>query len=251
MVFLMSFTVFSYAQTDVVAPDDEVFLSEDNSHVEISEQVYETSNKAPDFRVPSEKKIDDFRKDKRFQYKDASKITPPPSWFNKIIYQIADLFSKLFSGVVGSGALGFIAILIIIAIIVLIIFKLTGVKFRSIFGKQKLDTPPINIYTENVHEMEFDALIENALKNKDYRLVIRFMYLKNLKELTDKGIINWNINKTNYSYQHEIKDNNLRSKFLDTTFIFDYVWYGEFPVDEMNFSTAYNELNQFNEMIGK
>ena len=80
-------------------------------------------------------------------------------------------------------------------------------------------------------------------------MATRFLYLKNLKLLSDKLIIKWNINKTNYSYQHEIKDAAIRSGFLETTFIFDYVWYGEFPVDEYQYSIVENRMNDFNKMV--
>ena len=248
----MNFVLFSRAQSDddtILVGDDFFEQIADSTYVEKEDHKPVIENIAPIFRIPSEKKIEEFQNDKRFQYE-----TPQPktlSWLDKLKYKIIDFFLELFSGVARSGAASFIVILAVIAIVVFIIFKLTGIKFRSIFGKQKLDTPPIDIYSENVHEMDFDTLIANALKNKDYRLVVRFMYLKNLKKLTDNGVIAWNINKTNYSYQFEIKDITLRDKFLDTTFIFDYVWYGEFPIDEMNFSRAYDELNQFNQMIGK
>lgn len=107
----------------------------------------------------------------------------------------------------------------------------------------------IDIYTENVHNMNFDELIANALKNKDYRLVVRFLYLKNLKLMSDKEIIDWSTNKTNYSYQYEIKNNSLRNKFLEATLIFDYVWYGEFALDESQFSEINRRMNEFNNMV--
>ena len=112
-----------------------------------------------------------------------------------------------------------------------------------------MDTPEIDIYTENVHNMDFDSLIANALKNKDYRLVIRFLYLKNLKLLTDKEFIEWKPNKTNYSYQYEIENQTVRSQFMEMTLIFDYIWYGEFIPDEANFPIIYNRMESFSKTI--
>jgi len=202
--------------------------------------------KGIDFRVPDQKKIEEFRNDSRFDYK---KVERAPSVWDRIKYRIYKFFRDLFGAAIDSGVPGIIVILVVVLIICLIILKVLGVDYKTVLGRKKIDTPEIDIYSENVHEMDFDTLISNALKNKDYRLAIRFLYLKNLKFLSDKEIINWNANKTNYSYQYEISNSILRSKFLETTLIFDYIWYGEFSVDEQRFSDINIRMNSFNKMI--
>lgn len=198
------------------------------------------------FRVPDKEKIEEYKKDSRFEYK---RVEREPSLWDKVKLWLARLFSNIFSAVAKSGMPGMVVIVIVIAIICLIVLKFFGVDYRKILGKKVIDTPEIDIYTENVHAMDFDSLISNAMKNKDYRLVVRFLYLKNLKILSDKEIIEWKAHKTNYSYQHEIKDTSIRSKFLENTLIFDYVWYGEFIPDEKNFSGIYTRMDDFSKMI--
>lgn len=201
---------------------------------------------SPEFRTPPDEKIEKYRQDKRFQY-DAKKVNA--GWWERILEWLSDKINGVFRIPSAMGAMGYVFIVVLIIPVVLIIMKLAGVDFSTIIGRKKLDTPEIDIYSENVHEMDFDTLISNALKNKDYRLAVRFLYLKNLKALADKGFIKWDVNKTNTSYQYEIQDDNIRHEFLDTTFIFDYVWYGEFPIDEHDYSKAYNELDNFNKML--
>lgn len=198
------------------------------------------------FRVPEREKIREYQKDSRFKYD-----TPQEglSAWDKFMHWLNDLFNKAFDSVSKSGAAGIILILAVLFAICLIVLKVMGIDYRKVLGKKKMDMSEIDIYTENVHEMDFDTLISNAMKNNDYRLVVRFMYLKNLKSLSDKEIISWNTNKTNYSYQHEITNTGLRSKFLETTLIFDYIWYGEFPIDESRFTDVHTRMNDFNKMI--
>lgn len=202
-----------------------------------------------DTRIPDKNKIEEFKKDSRFDYAKNKQQGAQISWWDRLWYNISEFIGKLLGSVAESGALSFVVITICILVVCFLLMKLMGVDYRTVLGKKKIDTPEINIYTENVHEMNFDALISKALQNKDYRLAIRFLYLKNLKSLSDKEIITWNANKTNYSYQYEIKNNNLRGKFLETTLIFDYVWYGEFPVEETRFSEISSRLNDFSNMI--
>lgn len=202
-----------------------------------------------DTRIPDKDKIEEFKKDSRFDYVRNKPQGAQISWWDRLLYDISEFINNLLGSVAESGALSFVVITICIIAVCLLLLKLMGVDYRTVLGKKKIDTPEIDIYIENVHDMNFDALISNALKNRDYRLAIRFLYLKNLKLLSDKEIITWNANKTNYSYQYEIKNNDLRSKFLETTLIFDYVWYGEFPVEETGFSQISLRLNDFSNMI--
>lgn len=204
------------------------------------------AQKEVDFRIPEKSKIEEYQKDSRFQYK---KVERSLSWWDKFWYAVSDFINGLFRVAAGSGMLSVVVVLIIILVVCLIIMKLIGVDYRTLMGKKKLDTPEIDIYTENVHNMNFDELISNALKNRDYRLVVRFLYLKNLKLMSDKEIIDWSTNKTNYSYQYEIKNNSLRNKFLEATLIFDYVWYGKFVLDESQFSEINRRMDEFNNMV--
>ena len=202
-----------------------------------------------DIRIPDKDKIEEYKKDSRFDYAKNKQQGAQISFWDRLWYDISQFIGDLIGSVSNSGALSFVVISICILVVCLLLMKLIGVDYRTVLGKKKIDTPEINIYTENVHEMNFDVLISNALQNKNYRLAIRFLYLKNLKLLSDKEIITWSSNKTNYSYQYEISNNNLRTKFLETTLIFDYVWYGEFPVQEARFSEISSYLNDFSNMI--
>lgn len=199
-----------------------------------------------DFRVPSKAKIKEYQEDNRFKYDEPQRGI---SAWDKFIYWLNYLANKIFKAFSDSGIPGIALLLVVVVLLCLLVLRFLGVDYRKVLGKKEIDTPEINIYTENVHEMDFDTLIANAMRNKDYRLVVRFLYLKNLKLLSDKEIIEWKTNKTNYSYQHEISNPNLRSKFLETTLIFDYIWYGEFTLDESRFSDINIRMNDFNNMI--
>ncbi|SBV91677.1 conserved hypothetical protein [uncultured Dysgonomonas sp.] len=197
-------------------------------------------------RIPDKSKIEEYRKDQRFEYKKEERGL---SWWNRILLAINNFINNLLGTVAESGMLSIVVLIIIVVVICLIVLKLIGVDYRILLGKKELDKSDIDIYTENVHEMNFDALISNALRNKDYRLAVRFLYLKNLKQMSDKDIIEWSAHKTNYSYQYEIQNSLLRSKFLETTLIFDYVWYGEFELDENKFTEVDSRMGDLNKMI--
>lgn len=203
-----------------------------------------------DLRIPDKERIEKFRNDKNFQYK-SEQPTRMPLWLQKILRGINEFLGKSLSKIFSREVAIIFLILVVSAIIIFIVLRSQNISFKTLFGKQKLEIDEGLFVAEDVNKMNFDELISQSLKTKNYRLAIRFMYLKNLKALSDKEIINWNPNKTNYSYQYEIENVRLRDGFLDTTRVFDFVWYGEFILGDENFQDAFNYFKEFNRMIDK
>lgn len=209
-----------------------------------------------DWRIPAKEKIEKFKADKDFDYGESK--TDQISFWERFLKWLAEKMPD-FNGINADNVstflevVKFVGIALIIAFLAYIVLRLFGVNFRAIFGKKKVDEKEIDdieVHTEDVNQMNFQTLISNAIAAKNYRLAIRYTYLSNLKQLSEKSIINWNPTKTNLSYLYEIKDEKLRKEFLRTTYIFDYVWYGEQTLDDAEFNIAYGLLNDFNGMIG-
>ncbi len=167
---------------------------------------------------------------------------------------IAHIFQRLFGSVsAGKSAASvfkYVILGIAAVLIIYIIFKLIGIDLLKLFRKkQNEELIPYNEYIENIHEINFDDAIEDALQVKDYRLAVRLLYLRCLKQLSDKNIINWKIDKTNQTYLNEIGDLDQRRLFALVTRQFEYVWYGDFPVDIESFQTISNIFQDFKQQL--
>jgi len=90
-----------------------------------------------------------------------------------------------------------------------------------------------------------DSLLRNAIKNGNYRLAVRYLYLQSLKRLSEKKFIEINTNKTNYEYVTEIRRHRFANEFASLTLQYEYVWYGEYPLDERLFEQIQNGFTQF------
>jgi Domain of unknown function (DUF4129) len=90
-----------------------------------------------------------------------------------------------------------------------------------------------------------DSLLRNAIKSGNYRLAVRYLYLQSLKRLSEKKFIEINTNKTNYEYVTEIRKHRFANEFASLTLQYEYVWYGEYPVDERLFEQIQNGFTQF------
>ena len=158
---------------------------------------------------------------------------------------VGSLFEKLFGGVaMGRNAASVFKYVILgtaAILIVYIIFKLLGVDLLKIFKKSKSDSGvPFTESLENIHEINFDEAIENALSIKNYRLAVRLLYLKSLKQLSDNDLIIWKADKTNTAYINELTDIKQKRYFSMMTRQFEFVWYGEFPIN----GQLYKNINQ-------
>jgi len=91
-----------------------------------------------------------------------------------------------------------------------------------------------------------DSLLRNAIRNGNYRLAIRYLYLQSLQRLSEKKFIEINTNKTNYEYVTEVRRFKFANEFASLTLQYEYVWYGEYPVDEKLFEQIQSSFTQFN-----
>lgn len=107
---------------------------------------------------------------------------------------------------------------------------------RNIFGKRnkKLDIDVEELH-ENIHEIRFPETILLFETQKDYRSAVRYQFLFLLKKMNAKNLIVWNPEKTNRDYEIEIKEE-LKKQYQRWSSIFEYVWYGEFPIDEKEYN---------------
>lgn len=131
----------------------------------------------------------------------------------------------------------------IIVLYLLIKFLLQN-PVSSVFKTEDKAIEGFTYVEEHIEQVDFDKLIKKALKNNNYRLATRYMYLKTLKVLASKKTIEWHYDKTNTDYLNEIKDSRLKSLFKRVSYIYDYVWYGEFPIDELSFNKNKEDFNQ-------
>lgn len=134
--------------------------------------------------------------------------------------------------------------------VIYIILKLLGINAWHIFKKNPKQVPiPYDESIENIHEISFDTAIEDALAIKNYRLAVRLLYLRSLKQLSDHNLINWRIEKTNSAYINELTNVAQRRQFIIVTRQFEYIWYGDFPVDGESYQKINTTFQEFKQQL--
>jgi hypothetical protein len=92
------------------------------------------------------------------------------------------------------------------------------------------------VLEEDIHSLDFEKLIREAVQQQQYRLAIRLLFLQALKLLADHHHIHWQPGKTNHDYLEELTDDRLRSGFSELNFYFEYAWYGNFTISPKLFA---------------
>ncbi|MET3535681.1 DUF4129 domain-containing protein [Chryseobacterium limigenitum] len=174
---------------------------------------------------------------------DYTTIKPKESFWQKLLRKIDKILQSIFgdtvftkSGNIAGILMRIFAIVLVGFLLYFIIKYLIGKDGNFIFGKKnkKVIIKDEELH-ENIHEINFPESIAKFEREGDYRSAIRYQFLFVLKKLSDKKSINWNPEKTNKDYVTELKVPNLKNEFSNLSYIFEYVWYGEFSIDEQGY----------------
>lgn len=132
-----------------------------------------------------------------------------------------------------------IAVLIVLFVVYLIVKAIINKEGGWIFGKSsKKKIIATEFSEEDIHNIDFRTIIDKSKAANNHRLSIRYYYLWLLKRMSDNGVIEWDIEKTNSDYLYEIKRAALKEDFQYLSYIYDYSWYGEFTIDDALFDKA-------------
>ena len=113
--------------------------------------------------------------------------------------------------------------------------------------KQSISTGKINedITGENIFDINYQKEIEKAVNAADYRLAIRLMFLRLLKRLSQKRIIEYKQERTNFDYLSQLYSTGYYNDFFRLTRNYEYTWYGKFNVNREAFGIIKTEFENF------
>lgn len=136
----------------------------------------------------------------------------------------------------------------ILALYLLIKF-LVGENLSTILTKKAKAIIDINLSEEHIEYLDLETLLKDAIKDNNYRLAVRYQYLKALKALSQNNIIEWQYEKTNADYQKEITTPKIKAIFKDVSYAYDYIWYGEQPIDQDTYKAAAGKFSALKNLI--
>jgi len=168
-----------------------------------------------------------FKNDKVYDYYHAK-----PKSHSSFLEMLSDMFRRLFYGQLSELTnTQMMIIALMVAVIILLILYFFRPSWFYINKKKKI---AFGIEDENIHELDFERLIGDALNSGRYADAIRWNYLQLLKILHSKELISWDAHKTVIEYVYEIKQPVLKSSFKEASQQFLYYRYGNFEASREN-----------------
>lgn len=242
---------------DSLAGDEEAELSQEDLLKSHEKQKWRSVTTVPTLsqarpRTFNPDKLNDYANDSDYQY-DLKQPDDRLSWWERFKEWLREIFRQMFDSVPGGEDTRDIILYIIAgALLVFAILKFIGADPRGLFGRKAASAElPVEEVEADIHSISFEDMIAEAVRNQQYKRAVRLFYLKTLKQLSDREWIDWRPYKTNYEYIRELKRNDLSGEFRQVTQLFEYIWYGDFPLNNNTFKDAENQFKNFEKLIQK
>jgi len=201
--------------------------------------------------------LTEFKNDKAFDYladiENDSWWTRFKRWLSLNYNQLMEwLFGDYTANRLVAILLLVLPYLLIAAIIGLIVWLFIRLNpGPSLIGVPETGSVTFNEEEEIVRSQDISSLIDSAIRAGNYRLAVRYYYLQLLKHLDNKGLIDYEFQKTNAEYLAEIKDDSYKPKVKRLMRLYDFIWYGSFSVSENDFLVAQNSFREVENSILK
>lgn len=102
---------------------------------------------------------------------------------------------------------------------------------------------------DNIFEINYSRDIAKATAEGNYRLAVRLLFLQLLKNLSEKEIIHYKQDRTNFDYLLQLQQSAYYSDFFRLARNYEYAWYGKFDMSKETFSAVKKDFENFNYRI--
>lgn len=136
-------------------------------------------------------------------------------------------------------------------LLVLIIYMISNSTANPTLAARNIEIQKIENIEEHIHEVNLDELLTEFKNENDFDMAIRISFLTIVKELSNKKMIKWERQKTNWEYHSELNNTSLKSPFGQMILAFEKVWYGEHHLSEPDFNKINSDFINFKEQLEK
>jgi len=99
--------------------------------------------------------------------------------------------------------------------------------------------------TEDIFAINYQKEIDRAAAQGNYRLAVRLMFLRLLKNMSERNIILYKHDKTNLDYLLQLQPTRYYNSFFRITRNYEYSWYGQFEVSEDAYRIIRSDFDHF------
>ncbi|HZI53380.1 MAG TPA: hypothetical protein VFD56_06750, partial [Chitinophagaceae bacterium] len=103
--------------------------------------------------------------------------------------------------------------------------------------------------TGDIFAINYQREIDKSVASGNYRLAVRLMFLRLLKNLSDKNIIQYKQDNTNLDYLMQLQTGGMYADFFRLTRNYEYCWYGQFEIDKEKFTVIKKDFDSFDRKL--
>lgn len=118
-------------------------------------------------------------------------------------------------------------------------------KSTSIVGEET------EMETNDIFAINYQKEIEKAVGMSNYRLAVRLMFLRLLRDLSDKNIIQYKQDSTNFDYMMQLRSTVMYPDFFRIARNYEYSWYGQFDIDKEKYFIIKKEFENFETRLNR
>ena len=191
------------------------------------------------FREVSRRQLNSYLKNPDYAYANE------PEYWRREASPRPGIFTKLFA----SRLFQWIIFILFAAIILYWIYQLAKennlrwFKRKSLQNDSALEVSMIN------DEINYDVLIHKYQQEENYRLAVRFMYLRLIRTIRDKGEIQIRDSSTNAEIAHAFATRRGGDDFRYLATAYEYIYYGEFIPQKDLFNILKNRFEDFQQTV--
>jgi hypothetical protein len=245
LIFCASFWAFGQDPDSLAVSDDEVNTSFFNERPDDSAPADTATVSA---RAFDQSTVDRLKSDPDLEY--GTEPTIAETLWERFKRWLAQFFASFFRSATTTNWGRVFTYAFLTAVLVVIIMMMLKVNaFRVFIGGEGVIPLKHHVLDDNIHEMDFEKLIQEALARQDYRLGVRLLFLCSLKMLSDKNHIHWMQGKTNHDYLNELNAGDMKQGFHELNYYFEYAWYGNFAVTDTEYSRVKQTFDEWRRKI--
>jgi Domain of unknown function (DUF4129) len=166
-----------------------------------------------------------------------------PAYWKKQQSTPSPFWSFVFN-VLGSSLFKIILYSLLAAILIYVLYNIVVSNKMHLFinaARQQKATAALLMQKNN-----WDEMLQLAVAQGNYRLAVRYQFLRTLQLLDDRKIIVYHAEATNYEYLRMMRSHKNENEFKFLTQVYEYVWYGEFNITDTRYKNLAERFTQFN-----
>lgn len=120
----------------------------------------------------------------------------------------------------------------------------------GVFRKSKtISTLETEVETDDIFAIPYQKEIDKAVNAGNYRLAVRLHFLRLLRDLSEKNLIRYAADRTNFDYLLQVQHTAWYQHFFRLTRNYEYVWYGQFEIDGEKFNIIKNDFTDLEKQL--